>query len=212
MRGCLGGCVGRIAAVLLLLGAGGVLWHLWPDISAQFGRVPVVTDVMPSEDLAAQAEEKLLGISAGASGDVVLSGAEIESLLLYRFSDRWPRGVSGPTVQMHEGELLLGLQVSRDALPSLPDLESLLSFLPDTVPVQLRGRVLALGTGEAALMVHRLDASAIPIPRRLFPLVLSHLQGSRSAGVPPEAVLLPLPEGIRALRIDGSSLIISPAS
>jgi hypothetical protein len=207
--------MGRIAAMLLLLGAGGAVWYWWPEISAQLGRpsgVSAAAEMAPSEQLAAQAEEKLLRMNGGATGDVILSGAEIESLLLYRFSDRWPRGVSAPSVEMREGELVLGLQVSRDALPRLPDFESLLSFLPDTVPVQLRGRVLALGTGEAALMVHRLDASAVPIPRRLFPLVLSHLQGSRVPGVPPEAILLPLPEGVRSLRIDGSSLVISPAS
>jgi hypothetical protein len=207
--------MGRAAMVLLLLGLAGATWYAWPYLAARFGAIsrtaPAFAEV-PSETLASQAEEKLLRIGAGTSREVILSGVEIESLLLYRFEDRWPRGVSAPSVHLRDGELRLGFQLSRDMLPALPDLDGLFAFLPDTVPVQLWGRVLALGSGEVALMVHRFDASSIPVPRRLFPIFLSQLQGVQSPGVPPEALVLPLPEGIRAVRIEGSSLVITPAS
>lgn len=207
--------MGRSLLFVLLVGAGAAAVYWWPQpfgLVRAASEVPMASLTPPSEDLAQQAEEKLETILAGTPAEVTLSGPELESLLLYRFDDRWPRGVSSPSVRLSDGELLLGLHVTRDVLPALPDMEAVLAFLPDTVPVQLRGRVVALGSGDAALLVHRIDASSIPIPRRLFPLILSQVQGQQAVGVPPEALVLPLPQEVRALRIEGSSLILSPIS
>jgi hypothetical protein len=209
------GCVGRgilLGLFLVLVGVAAFWWAQSSGLIRAPSHRAMVSLEPPSEVLAMVAEEKLEVMRNGGGGDVVLSGPEIESLLLYRFEDRWPRGVSSPSVHMRDGELYLGLQISRDLLPTLPDMDALTMFLPDTVPVQLQGRVLALAGGGAALMVQRIDASAIPIPRRLFALLLAQVQGQPAPGVPPEALVLPLPQAVRSLRIEGSNLIITPVS
>jgi hypothetical protein len=215
MDGCVRGCVGRsvlLGMLLIVFGGAAFWWATSSDrVSAAAARARLSAEP-PSEALATRAEGKLESIRSGGGQDVALSGPEIESLLLYRFEDRWPRGVSSPSVHFQDGELHLGLQISRDLLPALPDLEGLLVFLPDTVPIQLQGRVLALGDGGAALMVERMDASSIPIPRRLFALLLAQVQGPNGPGVPADAFILPLPQEVRSLRIEGSDLILTPAS
>jgi hypothetical protein len=215
MSGCVGGCLGRTLALVLLAGIGLVAWQWGPELAAGVRGlgigVPPGNEALeaPSEELAGEAERQLEGLLAGGIDVVTLSGPELESLLRFRFPLAWPAGVSDPSVLLRDGELLLGLNLARERLPSLPELESVLAFLPDTVPVQLRGRVLALGGGEAALLVHRIEASSIPIPRRFFSRILEGVRGAAPPDLPPEAFFLPLPAGIQSIRVEGDRLILA---
>lgn len=167
--------------------------------------------VLPTPELAEQAESGIVALVAGEVEEIELSAAELESLLHYRFPLVWPEGVSAPSVSLREGELHLGLRVAQDRIPRLPELDPLLGFLPDTVPVSLQGRVLALGSGEAALFVSRIEASAIPIPRRFFPRILEGVRGPGDDELPPEAVRLPLPPGIRSAVVLDDRLLLRRA-
>lgn len=214
MNGCLGGCVGRAFALVLLVGLIVGAWRWGPDLLERVRTGPFVTTSTeaepPSEALAARAESQLQGLLDGREEIVALSAAELESLLHFRFPMDWPEGVSLPSVRLRDGELALELRLARDRIPSLPELEGILDFLPDTVPVQLRGRVLALGGGTAALLVHRIDASSVPIPRRFFPRILESIRGgSGPADLPPEALFLPLPAGIESIRVDEDRLVMT---
>ncbi|TVP42339.1 MAG: hypothetical protein EA350_16405 [Gemmatimonadales bacterium] len=217
MNGCLGGCMGRILAVVLLAGLVFAAWKWGPDLleGVRSGSFPTsaVESESPSEALAARAEGELQGLLDGREEVVRLSAAELESLLLFRFPMNWPDGVSHPSVRMRDGEMALELRLARERIPALPELEGILDFLPDTVPVQLRGRVLAVGGGNAALLVHRIDASSIPIPRRFFPRILESIRGGGApADLPPEALFLPLPPGIESIRVEGDHLVLTRTS
>ncbi len=196
------GCLGRTLALVGLVAIVAVAWRFGPAVYDEVRGVdPAPIAVEPSEALAEGAEARILAFAEGASQEVSLSGVELESLLRFRYAEAWPEGVSTPSVTFRDGELHLGVRLDRERIPRLPELDGILGFLPDTVPVQLRGRVLALAGGEAALLVHRIDASSIPIPRRFFPRILESVQGPARSDLPPEALLLPLPEGVRSVRV-----------
>lgn len=208
--------MGRVFALVILVGIVFVAWRWGPE-AMQIVRTGglstrVAESEPPSEALAARAERELDGLLAGREEVIALSASELESLLHFRFPMDWPDGVSLPSVRMSDGELSLDLRLARDRIPSLPELENILDFLPDTVPVRLRGRVLALGGGTAALLVHRIEASSIPIPRRFFPRILESIRGgSGPADLPPEALFLPLPAGIESIRVSEDRLVLTRA-
>jgi hypothetical protein len=196
------GCLGRTLALVGLVAIVALAWRHGPALYDEVRGVDAALPTLePSVELAEDAELRIREFADGGVQHVSLSGVELESLLLFRYAEAWPEGVSAPTVTFRDGDLILGLRLERERIPRLPELDGILGFLPDTVPVQLRGRVLALAGGEAALLVHRIDASSIPIPRRFFPRILESVQGPGRDDLPPEALLLPLPEGVRSVRV-----------
>lgn len=235
MKGCMGGCLGRTLGLLLLLGVGAAAWLWGPELleesrvrsGALTERVPFLDGLLgdrfqranagnppagdpPSPELAEVAERRIADFleGNGEPSTLILTAEELESLLRYRLPTAWPEGISDPSVVLRDGELELGLRLARERLPTLPELEGVLAFLPDTVPVGLRGRVLALGSGEAALLVHRVEASSIPIPRRFYPRILESVRGPAPPDLPPEALHLPLPGGIRSAVVEGGRLVL----
>jgi len=148
-------------------------------------------------------------VERGGSPEIRLSAAEVESLLRYEWDRYLPNGVSDPTLRFRDGEVLLSVQVARDQLPSVPELENLRGLLPDPLPVQVRGRVLSLEGSEAGFLIHRIDAAGIPIPRTLFPRFLERLAtGTRRPDLPPEAITVPLPPGIRSVGLEGDRMVV----
>jgi hypothetical protein len=205
------GCVGRIIGVFLLAG---VLWAAWtwgPGLAESRGWGSArggVGGEPVSEALAERAAGRLAGLIDGSVSQATFSSEELESLARFRYADAWPLGVSDPGIHVQDGEIQLSLRVASEWIPVLPELESIRGILPDTVPLQLRGRILTLEGGDLSVMVHRIEAASVPIPRRLFGALLEPLRLTTRPGLPPEALLVPLPAGIRSARIEGASLIV----
>lgn len=205
MRGCFGRLFTLGVLALLVFAA----WRWGPELRDRFGweRARPAAEI-PSPELAEEARARYEGLAAGEVSEIMLSGAELESILRYHLAEHLPPGVSDPSIRFRDGEVQLGLRVSAERIPAIPELEQLRQILPDTVPVHLRGRLLTLEGGEAALLVHRIDASGVPIPRRFFPGILEALQRQEDPALPPEAVRVPLPDGVARLRIEGDFLIV----
>jgi hypothetical protein len=213
MNGCFSGCLGRLL-LLLLLAVGAVFaWRWGPDLRERWeeraagGPSEEAEPVTP--EVAVLAVARLSDLVEGGGGqEVSLSAGEVESLLRYSWDAYLPAGVTQPTLRFREGEVLLSVQVARDQLPAVPELENLRGLLPDPLPVQVRGRVLSLEGSEAGFLIHRIDAAGIPIPRALFPRFLEPLGSGGRPDLPPEAIVVPLPPGVRSVGLEGDRMVV----
>ena len=113
-------------------------------------------------------------------------------------------------MSFEEGRVHFRAEVALSSFPDLPDLGPILGILPDTLMWISRPPSCLLGTGQAALLVHQLEASRIPLPRRLIPEILKAMGRVDQPGLPPEALLVPLPTGLGSAYILTDSLILSP--
>jgi hypothetical protein len=145
----------------------------------------------------------------GEGDDIVaLSGLELTSVLRFGPATQLPAGVIEPQVEMKDGQIRLTGRVVVSAFPDLPDLGPVIGILPDTLPVTLRATLVPLGEDDAALVVHRIDAARIPLPDRLIPEILEALGRRDEEGLPPDALRIPLPEGLASAYILSDSLVL----
>ena len=167
------------------------------------------TAPQPSEELADSALARFGRLRSG-DGDrtVSLSGLELTSVLRFGPASQLPTGVIEPNVEMEDGQIRLSGKVVMSAFPNLPDLGGFIGVLPDTLPVTLRATLVPFGEEDAALVVHRLDAARIPLPGRLIPEILRALGRDEEDGLPPDALRIPLPEGLASVYILSDSLVL----
>jgi len=211
VRGCGGGCLGRLAALVVLAVLVVAAWRFGPELAERYGhylegdREP---EVAASGELADAALARFDRVIQGESESASFSEAEVESVLRYRWNDQLPPGVGESTVRIRGGELRVRLQVATEVLPRYPEMERLREALPDTVPLELRGTILTLEGREAAFLVRRIDAAGIPVPRRFQRTLLEALQAPRRANVPEEAFVFALPPGIGSLHLADETLVV----
>jgi hypothetical protein len=198
------GRVALLGVVVLALGA----WLLWPRIAALTGR-GAGEPSSASPDLAESALDRFESFRAGKGGDrLVLSGAEISSVVRYAIPGLLPSGVTDPEVSMTDGHLSLTARVATAAFPKLPRLDGVVGMLPDTVPVQMDGELVRFGKESLSFRVEHIEAARIPLPDRMIPGVLSALGRTHKGGLPANALHLPLPSGIDSVDVQGDSLVL----
>ena len=207
MNGCLGGCLGRVVALVFLAIIVVAAWRFGPGLVEEvgFGRDDS-EEVSP--EVGARAIERYLELVGGAGESAVFSGPELESILRFHAPNALPPGVSDPTVGIRDGEVRLGLRVALDLIPRIPEFESVRHLLPDSVPVELRGAVVPLEGARSALVVRRIDVASIPIPRTLHAPLVSALDPGRPAGLPEESITFRLPDGIRSAEVRNDRLLV----
>lgn len=209
MIGCLRGCL----AIAVLLVSGAVLaWYAGPDLLERLdGWRGVEAGVVPepSAERGADALARVRELVDGESTEARLTGVDIESVLRFEMADRFPTGVSDPSVAVDGGELRVGVNVEREHIPRLPEIQQLRDLLPDTVRLRLEGRLIGIDQGDAGFVVRRVDAAGIPVPARFLPAIVEFLNPESSSDLPPEIVRVPMPDGIGAVRIEGDELVLS---
>jgi len=149
----------------------------------------------------------------GASGDeeLALGSAEVASVVRFAAPGMLPAGVIRPRVELDGGRVRISSRVVVADVPPVPELERIVGILPDTLPVSLEASLMPFGEEGAALVVHGMSAGGIPLPRRLVPRVLAALGRKDRPGLPPEAISVPLPEGLRSAYILSDSLVLVAA-
>lgn len=215
MLGLVGGCLRGIVALVLLAGIAVFaflnrdrLREMWQDARG----VVVAAPVEPSAALADDAQRKLDALAAGEISTTALTEPELQSLLRYRYRALLPAFVDSPDVQLDGGRIRVSGKVPLDRLPQIEGLGQAASLLPDTTDVTLTGQLLPLEGGRVALGVDELTVSRIPLPQRLLGPVLERLGRTDEAGLPPDAIALPLPGGAGSAYVRGDSLVlIGPA-
>lgn len=209
-KGLLRGCGLSALGVILVTGLA-YAGFLYRDV---LGLGPGGAVESPDERPSAEVAEETLGRfetfrTGSAQGDrLVLGGRELSSVVRYAFPGLLPAGVAEPTVGFRGDELLLSARVVVAAFPEVPELQEVLGFLPDTVEIQMRGVIQPFSPAFAALHVARVEASRIPLPQRLVPGILSALGRRDRDGLPADAMVIPLPQGVGAAFVEDERLIL----
>lgn len=167
----------------------------------------VVAAPLPSAELADVANQKLLKLRNGEARSVALTETEIQSLLLYKYRQLLPAFVDSPRVELENGKIQVHARVPVERLPQLSELGEAAAFLPDTTEVGVIGQILPLRAGRVALAVDQVRAARIPLPGRLVPGALRKLGRKDEAGLPADALAVPLPPGVDAAYVRGDSLV-----
>lgn len=215
MFGCLRSILGNIVTLVALLAAAyaGWLWGpaVFPRVQEWLGIPvrPVEAPPSATQELADSVVGKVQAFRERGEGQITLGGREITSVIRYAVPGLLPPGIKEPTIALRDGRMHLTARVIRTDFPDLPDLGPILGILPDTLNVELQASLMPFGEEESALLVHSLEASRIPIPRRLIPDVLRAMGRSDRPGLPPEALAIPLPSGLSAAYIVSDSLVLS---
>jgi hypothetical protein len=216
MLGCLKSLLGKAVTLLLLVMAAYAGWHWGPEVFPRvhewmgFTGAEEVDGVFSSPELADSVMARIQSFRRGnGASRLALGGNELTSLLRYSVPGLIPDGVLNPEVRLEDGRVHLRAKVALGSFPDLPDMGSIIGMLPDTLDVALEAALMPFGNGTAALLVHHLEASRIPVPRRFIPDILTAMGRTNQPGLPPEALLVPLPSGLGSAYILSDSLILS---
>jgi len=195
------------AAVLLLVVVSLTAWAFRDDLMRRWNPAVEYTEV--SLEAARSAEAKLERLRV--HGDTVrLSEVELASYLRFNVAERFPDLVQNPSAAIVGDTLRLGGRVSTDRLPTLQELERVRPFLPDTTRIDLEGRLLPRQPGQAAIEIDEVAVAGIPIPPRYYASVLERLGRRDEPGLPPNALVVALPDGVGSVWIENGHLVLAP--
>src|SRR5690606_37298180 len=107
-----------------------------------------------------------------------------------------------------DDQLRLRARVPIDKLPRVDGLAEAAAFQQDTTDLTVAGRLLPLGQGRVAFGVDDVSASRIPLPDRLISSALSRIGRRDEAGLPADAIALPLPVGAGSAYIRNNRLVL----
>ncbi|MBI4544624.1 MAG: hypothetical protein HY703_05495 [Gemmatimonadetes bacterium] len=208
----LGGCLKRLLLLVLLVAALFLAWYFREPLRAAWGELRASREggpAVPSQELADLAESKVVRLEQpDAPERVVLTETEVQSLLEYGPDGMLPEYVLSPSIDLEDGRVRLRARVPTEHFPRLASAGEVLAFLPDTTELTVNGQLIPLDSGRVALAVDELHAARVPVPRRLFPGILRSLGRREVAGLPPDALEIPLPPGAATAYVRGDSLIL----
>lgn len=213
--GCLKGCLGKVglAGLLILAALAGWWWGpaIFPRAQGWLAEDEGVVEVLPSPELAEGALDRFESFRRGEIGDrLSLSAAEVVSMIRYSAPGMVPSGISGLDVEFKDGVVTLTARVAVAAFPGLSNLDGILGFLPDTVPISVAGALAPLDGDGIALVVHTVRASFIPVPLPdgMTPRILVALGRESRAGLPEDALAFSLPDGVRSAHVLRDRLVL----
>lgn len=209
------GLIGSLATGVMLVVAAYGGWKWGDQVFPRFetwlaGAESPVVAAEVSESTAEAAEARFDRFAAtGGPGEVLFNSEELTSLIRYRAGALLPPAVLGPEIFVSEDRARLSARVALDQVPQFPDLRELEAILSDTVPFTAEGTLIpSRGTG-AAFLVDRLQIGRVPLPRRVIPSVLNSLGRQDEAGLPNEAIEVPLPPGALAAYLRDGHLVLT---
>lgn len=205
-----------VFVVLLLVAYAGFRWGplVFPRLERVVGiqaAPPVAEEAEagPSAELADRTLDRFERFRKGeGEGRIALSGLELSSVVRYALPGLVPPGVDEPTVTLSDGRVRLSARVAKGAFPRLPKLDDVAGILPDTLDVAMEGSLVPLDRERLALLVDRVEASRIPLPRRMIPEILVAFGRERSASLPDDALAVPMPSGLRSVYVQRDSLVL----
>jgi len=212
-------CFGKLVTLVLLVVAAYAGWVWGPVVFPRVQEWLGLTTEEESEEIESSpelADSVLARVQAFRRGEIgdrlALGGKELTSVMRYSVPGLFPVGASKPLVSFEEGRVHLQAEVVLSSFPDLPDLGPILGILPDTLTVDVEASLMPFDSEQVALLVQKLEAARIPIPRRMIPGILKAMGRVDYPGLPPEALTIPLPPGLKSVYILADSLVISTGS
>lgn len=177
--------------------------------------IPEPTDqVVIDPGLASDAETRLRLFRTGGAGDqLALRGEEITAVLRYTVPGMIPPGVGHPVVRLTSGTVRVAARLSAAVFPATPLLAPVLGVLPDSIDVELRGRVAREGR-RAVFLIDRVSAERIPVPKSVVSAIVSSLgmggvdavDGTTGEALP--ALRVAWPHGVTAMDVADDRLVL----
>ncbi len=198
--------VGCLALIVLVLTTG---WVFRKDISGWWNRLEISASSEPSEKLARDAGRKLQELADGRSGGrLVLSQAELQSLLTFRIMPLVAEGIDDPVVEVRDSSVILSAQLHPEQLEGLASKEILRQFLSDSTRVTTELVTEVFTPGVAAVRVAGLQAGSIAVPSLMVPWILGTLEipGVESTG---SILLVPIPPQVTRIEVTPGELILT---
>jgi hypothetical protein len=156
----------------------------------------------------AEAAERRIGRLGTESRRESFTTNELQSLLEHRYGPTLPEYVSAPRIALHQDEVTVSVRLPVAKLPRADELGQIIELLPDTTDLEMRGSVLPFDDGYIAFTVDAITAHRIPLPSRFIPALLDMFGREDVAGLPADAIRIPLPDGARSAYVRSDSLVV----
>jgi hypothetical protein len=211
--------VKRLGLLALLVGAAYAGFRWGPRVFPRFERAmgwrtaaeesEAGVDPPPTAELADSTLDRFERFRAGdGPARLALGSRELTSVVRFALPGLVPPGVNEPRVELEGSRVRLSARVALAAFPRLPRLDEVVGVLPDTVAVLIEGPLVPYDEGRLALMVDRVEASHLPLPRRLVGDVVAGFRQEAPPGLPEDAISVPVPTGIQAAYVRRDSLVL----
>jgi hypothetical protein len=193
-------------AVVLALAIG---WLYRDRLSAELGRLvnrspgEVASSTgRPGATALSSAKSKVDSLNGWRADSIVLSAAEVASLIGAGLHPSLRRQLDSLQVELQEGEVAVKAKLATARLPR--ELTGPLAFaLRDREPVQAGGPIRVIGPEKAEWAVQSFRIRDFPIPRDAVPKLMAKAFGDSTRSIP-----IRIPTGIREIRVHPSGAIL----
>ena len=210
------GCLRRIGCVIIIAVALLAAWYWYARVDEP-APTPTRTTRVGGQwepltpDGAERARMALESLSdARGPGSVFVSGGDLASYIFFSSANRLPA-----TAQDVEAAVI-GDQLAVRAVVPLKDLGAgqilgpLVAMLDDSDSLQFSGTLRVLQSEIGQYRVKQLQVAKLRIPAGLIPRILRQIdRGDRPAGVPPDALVLPIPPYVGDIRVGEGRIMLS---
>ena len=203
--------VGGLALVLALA----VGWLYRDRLAAELRRLvqgpassePATSLGRPGTQALSSAQSKIDSLNGWRADSVVLSPAEVASLIGAGLQPSLRRQLDSLQVELQDGEVAVKAKLATARLPR-ELIGPLAVALRDREPVEAAGPIEVTGPGKAEWSVRSFRIRDFPIPRDAVPRLMARAFGDSTRRTIPVRI----PAGIREIRVrpDGATLFGSP--
>lgn len=150
--------------------------------------------------------------SGGAGERISLTEDEVTALLRHAVPGMLPAGVVDPTVRLESGAILVEARLASNEFAATGPLASALGVLPDTIVVDLRGRLVSTRS-RFAFYVEEARASHVPLPRGAVVAIAGALAARAddrlvADGVEEPTLTVRWPAGVTFAEVVGDRLVL----